>query len=132
MLFRSEWEFACRAGTSTPFPNGTADESTLPGLAWFAPNADGRTHPVGTRDANALGFADMLGNVSEWVMDPLADYVADNGSTLTGPLLSPLRGIRGGSWYDDAGGGGARSSARSGGGTDRSDPGIGFRAARSP
>jgi formylglycine-generating enzyme required for sulfatase activity len=56
----AEWEYACRAGTTTP-RYGDVDK-----IAWYDQNSDGRTHPVGQKQANAWGLYDMLWNVSEW------------------------------------------------------------------
>lgn len=64
----TEWEFACRAGTATPFWSGNS-ESDLMTTGWFADNADGRPHPVGELAANPFGIFDMHGNVNEWCSD---------------------------------------------------------------
>ncbi len=55
----TEWERACRAG-GDPLAAG------IDAVAWTAENAENRTHPVGTKAANAWGFHDMLGNAGEW------------------------------------------------------------------
>jgi formylglycine-generating enzyme required for sulfatase activity len=79
----AEWEYACRAGTQTPFHNGSTDDATLGALAWFGSccggNSGERTHAVGGKAANALGFHDMLGNVWEWVTDGYGPYPDEPG-----------------------------------------------------
>ncbi|NBX29485.1 formylglycine-generating enzyme family protein, partial [bacterium] len=57
-----EWEYACRAGSATPWHAG-ADAADLASVAWFADNSDDTTHPVGTKQPNAWGLHDMHGNV---------------------------------------------------------------------
>jgi formylglycine-generating enzyme required for sulfatase activity len=68
----AEWEYACRAGTTTDYYNGSNDQATLGSLAWWGNiftgegNSGMQTHPVGQKQPNNFGFHDMLGNVSEW------------------------------------------------------------------
>jgi formylglycine-generating enzyme required for sulfatase activity len=64
----SEWEYACRAGTSTAFSWGN-DEQMADRYAWLASNSKGRQWPVGTRCPNLCGLFDMHGSVSEWMQD---------------------------------------------------------------
>jgi formylglycine-generating enzyme required for sulfatase activity len=125
----AEWEYACRAGTQTPFYNGTTDDNTLVGLAWCGANANNQTHTVGLKSPNALGFHDMYGNVWEWVKDWAGSYA---GAIVdpTGPGTGTLRGIRGGSWFTDSYY--SRSCARSSAGPNYLDFSFGFRVARNP
>ncbi len=64
----SEWECACRAGSTSEFCFGD-DEKLLKSYAWYDANSDNRAHEVGTRRANAWGLHDFHGNVWEWCED---------------------------------------------------------------
>jgi formylglycine-generating enzyme required for sulfatase activity len=126
----AEWEFACRAGTQTPFYNGSTDDSTVETLAWFAPNSGSQTRAVGGKLANDFGFHDMLGNVWEWVNDWYGGYTAEAQTNPPGPGSASYRVHRGGSWL--AGSSGVRSSYRLYGSPGVANSRIGFRVARNP
>jgi formylglycine-generating enzyme required for sulfatase activity len=64
----AEWEYACRASTTTRFSFGDKDDQ-LGDYAWFQANSKGEDPPVGRKKANPWGLSDMHGYVSEWVQD---------------------------------------------------------------
>ena len=126
----AEWEFSCRAGTLTPFYNGSSDDNTLAEIAWCSVNSGNQTHSVGSRIANALGFSDMLGNVSEWTNDWYGTYSSGAQVNPTGPATGTQRVIRGGAWTPGAAY--VRSSDRDDVPAANVDVVIGFRVARDP
>ncbi len=92
----AEWEYACRAGTTTEY----ADD--LPWLAWYLGNSDQRVHPVGHLHPNALGLYDMHGNVTEFCQDWYdANYYRESpANDPQGPSNGQQRVFRGGSFFD--------------------------------
>jgi len=103
--FEAEWEYACRAGTTTQFSFGD-DVSSLWEFGWYRKNSSAHPHPVGEKPGNAFGLRDMYGNVEEMCQDIfLYDwYGKATPDNLGGPSTSAgsLRAVRGGSWdsYD--------------------------------
>lgn len=94
----AEWEFACRAGESTPFDPEKIKES-----GYFKDNSDAKYHPVKEKKPNAWGLYDMLGNLSEWTIDQYdPKYYAT--IQLKDPITTPgsryPRTVRGGSFMD--------------------------------
>ena len=126
----AEWEYACRAGTQTPFYDGSTDDGTLGSLAWFISNSGGQTHPVGGKAANALGLHDMLGSVREWVSDWYGTYPSSAQTNPTGPASALNRVTRGGCWYSSLGY--VRSPNRAYDRPDTAINGTGFRVVRTP
>jgi len=101
----AEWEYACRAGTESPYDFGAPDK--LRQYAWFADNSDKRTHPTGQKKPNRWGLYDMYGNVSEWCEDVYDSeyYKQSSASDPPGPPNTGKdvrRVIRGGSWKSSA------------------------------
>jgi formylglycine-generating enzyme required for sulfatase activity len=107
MPTEAEWEYAARAGSDAPY-SGSLDE-----IAWFEPNSNDGSHPVGGKKPNKWGLHDMAGNVREWVSDfysptyygvsPVADPDGPQpcapgapGFRNPGPGGGPGRGGRGG------------------------------------
>ena len=134
----AEWEFSCRAGTTTPFhsgpgfPSGTTTDGLLELIAWYECHSGCASHVVGTKAANALGLHDMLGNVWEWCSDWHESYSSAAVVDPSGPSAGFSRVLRGGSWNSGYGQSLVRSSFRALYAPDVANWEIGFRVARSP
>ena len=100
----AEWEYACRAGTTTMYSFGD-DPALIDEYAWHDGNSDSKYQKVGTKKSNTWGLHDMHGNVSEWTLDQFVpDIYATFKDTISNPFkygnsLYP-RVARGGSWMD--------------------------------
>ncbi|MCU0914347.1 MAG: formylglycine-generating enzyme family protein [Planctomycetes bacterium] len=129
----AEWEYACRAGTTTPYSFGTG-AGRLNDHAWHAGNSGKTTHPVGRKEPNPWGLYDLHGNVAEWCNDRYAkDYYAKSpGPAPRGPDQGQERVVRGGSWKSSAESCRStyRASSLSIDDTCLSDDTIGFRCVR--
>ena len=101
----AEWEFACRAGTKTPFHFGetiSTDQANYNGDFTYGDGKKGtfrqKTTPVGSFPANAWGLHDMHGNVFQWCQDWYGDYPQKEAVDPKGPEKGEYRVLRGGSW----------------------------------
>ena len=95
----AEWEYAARADETTEY----AGSDRLDEVAWHSENSGNKTHPVGTKEANAWFLKDLSGNVWEWVWDWYADrYKEAGGQDPIGPARGSDRVVRGGSWIYSA------------------------------
>lgn len=123
----SEWEYAARAGTSTPWHTGRAiltDDANIL-------NAFARTVAVGAYPPNAFGLHDVHGNASEWVLDCVdTGYVGvpNNGAPATGGNCAQNRVVRGGYFGHEPKD--VRSAWRGGGPQNQRYTGVGFRVVR--
>jgi formylglycine-generating enzyme required for sulfatase activity len=97
----AEWEYACRAGTTTTYYTGNTADEALQAAAWYNANTD-RTHQIGLKTPNAWGLYDMTGNVWEGVWDWVGDYTSVAKTDPRGPATGPNRGCRGGTWNGGA------------------------------
>jgi formylglycine-generating enzyme required for sulfatase activity len=128
----AEWEYACRAGTSTPFNTGdnlTTEQANYHGNYPYKKYPKGKylqkTTPVGSYPPNAWGLHDMHGNVYEWCQDWYGEYKKETVENPTGPETGSSRVLRGGSW--DGGARFCRSANRGLFSPDARSGGVGFR-----
>ena len=107
----AEWEYACRAGTTTAFHYGASLSSTEANFIGSLPYGDaakgptvGNTTPVGSYRPNAFGLYDMHGNVLQWCQDWYdKDYYANSPTDdPQGPVAGSSRVVRGGCWFFNA------------------------------
>jgi sulfatase modifying factor 1 len=106
MPTEAEWEYACRAGTTTPFHFGetiSTDQVNYDGNYAYGKSKKGvyrgKTTPVGTFPANAWGLCDMHGNLWEWCEDWFGDYPQNDVVDPQGENAGMYRVHRGGSWW---------------------------------
>jgi formylglycine-generating enzyme required for sulfatase activity len=132
----AEWEYACRAGTSTAFPSGKITElnceldPNLDPFGWYCFNSGNIIHPVAQKKPNAWGLYDMLGNVQEWCQDQFGPYLSGEVTDPKGPAAGTYRVMRGGTWYSPARD--CRCASRFGSPPHYRFRHIGFRLCRTP
>jgi formylglycine-generating enzyme len=107
----AEWEYACRAGSTTAYSFGDSD-ADLKEHGWYEVNSAKTPKPVGAKKPNAWGLYDMHGNVSEWCNDTYDDtfYGTSSKENPRNDAPGDERVLRGGNWDSDEGM--CRSSAR--------------------
>ncbi len=125
----SEWEYACRAGSSDKY-SFNYDVSSLGEYAWYDENSGDKTHLVGQKNPNFWGLYDMHGNVWEWVQDGWHDsyYGAPSDGSARVSSSNSLKVRRGGSWEGNAGY--CRAANRGNSGSGYRSSGLGFRVLR--
>ena len=102
----AEWEYSCRAGTTTAFAGGEiteiacGDEPSLGNMGYFCGNAGGWTHPVGQLTPNLFGLYDMHGNLWEWCNDWYKNRYEGDETNPVGPIPGFYKVLRGGGWSD--------------------------------
>jgi formylglycine-generating enzyme required for sulfatase activity len=132
----AEWEYACRAGSTTSFYYGDDPSYTnLAAYAWYGAysggNSAGMTHSVGQKLPNAWGLYDMAGNVEEWCQDWYGPYPGGSATDPQGAESGTYRVLRGGGW------GSAPGDCRSAWRGDSANPtdtdfSVGFRVVFAP
>ncbi|MBK5278124.1 MAG: SUMF1/EgtB/PvdO family nonheme iron enzyme, partial [Bacteroidia bacterium] len=99
-----EWEYACRAGSTSSYPFGN-DAQSLKEYGYFKENSNDKFHHVGQLKPNAWGLYDMLGNLSEWTIDqydPAYYSKISEKDPKTNPVSKHPKVVRGGSYLDEA------------------------------
>jgi len=91
----AEWEYACRAGTTTEYYWGNRMNDDY---CWYYNNSGNQIHPVGQKKPNQFGLYDMSGNVREWCWDWYDNYSKSPSKNPAGPSSGSYRIIRGGRW----------------------------------
>ena len=128
----AEWEYACRAGSITPWCFGD-QVLDVGAYAWYYDNSSQETHPVGLRKPNSWGLYDMHGNVMEWCYDWYSEsyykqFAEEEAENPTGPPDGTAKSLRGGAWQFGAEA--TRCAYRNSSVPDAASGVIGFRICR--
>ncbi len=97
----AQWEYAARAGTATPYYSGSTDRD-LQRIAWYRANSGDSVHAVGTKEPNAWGLYDMLGNVYEPCIDYIVSFDKLAPVDPVGARFPTHSAARGGAWMQPA------------------------------
>ncbi len=138
----AEWEYSCRAGTTTDFYTGNFSrnlvDTSYDRAGWYCSNADNKTHKVGLKQPNNFGLYDMHGNVWEWVWDWFSFWPGNDTSDWVvservkrSEAVYYTRIQRGGSFHCEGTGHYGRSAHRHFFDPKTTSPSFGFRIARS-
>ena len=93
----AQWEYACRAGSSTRFNTGDSDND-LDKAGWYVGNGGGAPHPVGLKTPNAWGLYDMHGNIRQFMRDFWSEDLVPSDVDPEGPASGELHSVRGGAY----------------------------------
>ena len=128
----AEWEYACRAGTTTDYYWGDEINNDY---CWYKDNSNNQTHPIGQKKPNNFGLYDMSGNVAEWCWDweDINDEYYKNSPIQNpmGPKSDNGRSVRGSTWDPSFGVGWLKSNVRCRSWPHYRCSSIGFRLVRS-
>lgn len=122
----AEWEYACRAGSKTPYANG----NSLDDMGWYKDYWNSQTQPVAQKKANKWGLYDMHGNVLEWCEDWYDEYSSEAQTDPVGPSRGANRVQRGGK--GDSAADRCMSASRDYGNPERGFLYDGFRLVKNP
>ena len=132
----AEWEYACRGGNTSAFPNGNITslqcdrDPNLDVIGWYCWNSKNTIQPVAQKEPNAWGLYDMSGNAQEWCLDWFGPYPFDEVTNPKGPPSGSYRVMRGGAWYSPASD--CRCASRFGSPSHYRFRHIGFRLCKTP
>lgn len=122
----AQWEYACRAGTTTDYHTGNGEDA-LKRAGWYDGNSGSNPQPVGQKEPNAWGLRDLHGGVWEFCLDDLRTYTTNSQTDPVGSLSGDKRVIRGSAYVSGfPGAGPCRSAFRSNYGV-AGDSNVGFR-----